>query len=180
MSDDAAFERALRFTLMNEGGLLEADAAHDQGDPGGETYRGITQATLDRLGIDRSPSDLSDDEIRAIYREHYWRPVAGLGDLLEGLRFAAFDAAVQHGPENAVRLAQGAVGAARDGVLGAKTREAARLWIAAHGGLRLLLRFHAARRQLVTRWASRDPRRAANLPGLVARIDRALERSLLG
>jgi lysozyme family protein len=59
-------------------------------------------------------------EAAAIYRARYWDAVRG-DDLPPGVDLLAFDCAVHAGPDRAIRLMQGVLGVAMDGVIGAKT-----------------------------------------------------------
>ena len=115
-----SFEKALAFTLPAEGGFVD-----DPDDPGGATNHGITQGTYDRYrtSIDaglQSVALISDDEVRLIYRDGYWR--AGQCDKLrEPLDGVHFDDCVNLGATEAARLLQEVVGAAVDGVIGPQT-----------------------------------------------------------
>src|SRR5690625_6246703 len=68
------FEAALPTILRHEGGYVD----HPQ-DPGGATNYGITQTTYDGWrGVPRVASRpvrlITQEEVRAIYLERYWRP----------------------------------------------------------------------------------------------------------
>lgn len=114
------FERSLAITLRYEGGVSDHPS-----DPGGLTKQGVTQATYDAWrktqGLSsRSVRDITDDEIRKIYRTGYWNKVAG-DDLPLGIDFAVFDYAVNSGPSRAAEALQRLVGADQDGLIGIKT-----------------------------------------------------------
>lgn len=118
----ANFERALARVLEHEGGFAD----HPR-DPGGATMMGITQKTLEAWrGRPISIAELralSHEEVAAIYRARYWNAVAG-DDLPSGLDLAAFDYAVNSGPQRAIRTIQGLVAVAVDGRIGPVSRAA--------------------------------------------------------
>jgi len=90
------FEDALAFVLEQEGGLSNHPL-----DPGGLTKWGITQATYSswrkKNGLPPRPvSEMTEEEMRAIYRALYWDPIGG-DSLPPPLALAAFDSAVNSG-----------------------------------------------------------------------------------
>jgi len=104
----STFDLALAHVLRWEGGY-----SNDPADPGGATNKGITQITYDEWRMERglparSVREMTDDEMRAIYAERYWYPVAADWDKRShpGVALYLFDAAVQHGPGWARVLAQ--------------------------------------------------------------------------
>jgi len=60
----SVFDRAIKYVLKHEGGLV-----NDPADPGGLTNRGITQRDYPHLDI----AHLTEAETIAIYRKDYWR-----------------------------------------------------------------------------------------------------------
>lgn len=138
--DDAAFERALRFTLnwecrglADELLLSEGRSGHpgalvdDPVDPGGRTAYGITQAAYDTYrGARREPArdvwTITAEEVVAIYRSRYWAKLACL--LPPRFAIAAFDTSVLHGTDYAIRRLQDALGLRPDGVIGPITSAA--------------------------------------------------------
>lgn len=85
-------------------------------DPGGETNWGVSKRQYPSLDI----KALTRDEAKAIYRRDYWnRMQAEAYD--PAVAFQVFDAAVNHGIENAVRFLQRAAGVADDGIVGPVT-----------------------------------------------------------
>ena len=95
----STFELALAEVLRWEGGYV-----NDPRDHGGATNRGITQATYDEWrrskGLPLQPvTEIGEEEVRAIYRERYWVPVAAFWDAAghPGIALYLFDIAVQHG-----------------------------------------------------------------------------------
>ncbi len=124
LSDEALLTAILE---QREGGTYTNNPA----DAGGPTRWGITLATLaaDRVRP-TSAADvaaLTEDEARSIYRRRYiLKPgFARIAD--DQVRWLLVDSAVLHGPKNAVRFLQRAVGVMDDGVFGDRTFEALRL-----------------------------------------------------
>jgi len=102
------FDECLKFVLGREGGT-----SNDPNDAGKLTSRGITQATCAKahargLVGTGDPTKLTNEEVRAIYREFYWR-AAGCGHLPEPLDLVVFDEAVNCGVGQAVRDLQDAM-----------------------------------------------------------------------
>lgn len=124
------FNAALAMVLRFEGGWSD-----DPYDPGGPTNRGITLATYAReKGVTVTPETrdhlvtglraISDDLVRRIYLERYWRP-ASCPDLPSGIAVFHFDTAVNMGVGTAARMLQQALGVEADGEIGPITRTAA-------------------------------------------------------
>jgi lysozyme family protein len=109
------FEAAVAFVLAHEGGV-----SNDPRDPGGLTAFGISQ----RAHPDVDVSTLTREGAVALYRVRYWDACA-CDTLPAPLRLPLLDAAVQHGPTQAIRLLQDALGVRRDGILGPQTLMAA-------------------------------------------------------
>ena len=116
-----AFHQALLLTLGAEGG-----EANVSGDRGGHTYLGVTQRRYDAFrDASREPRQdvlcITEAELETLYRLGYWNQ-AHCDDIAETkprLACLQFDSAVNHGPANAVRLLQEALGFAFDEVDGA-------------------------------------------------------------
>lgn len=117
----SGFLRALPVVLENEGGYVD----HPD-DPGGATNQGVTQRAYNEwreekgLGL-RPVREMTTEERNAIYYEGYWHP-AHCEEWPWPLNLHVFDAAVNHGPKQAIRLLQKAVGASVDGIVGPETR----------------------------------------------------------
>lgn len=112
------FEACLAITLKHEGGWAD----HPQ-DPGGATMKGVTLATFRKYRPGATKADLrniSDADLRRIYRDGYWDEVRG-DDLPAGLDLVAFDGAVNSGPSRGAKWVQSAVGAQADGRIGPAT-----------------------------------------------------------
>jgi Putative secretion activating protein len=102
------FKRCLKFVLKWEGGLSD-----DPDDPGGRTYRGVTQARYNQYRKEKGlpPQDvakMSDAEMEEIYRKYYWQPVKA-DEFPYPLALAVFDAAVNMGVVTAAKLLQRAI-----------------------------------------------------------------------
>jgi lysozyme family protein len=109
MNFDEAFDRL----MGHEGGYV-----NDANDPGGETKWGISKRSYPALSI----KDLTREQAKEIYRTDFWNRI-GVA-LPKSIMFQVFDAAINHGPGNAVRMAQRAVGVADDGYWGPRSNSA--------------------------------------------------------
>jgi lysozyme family protein len=114
------FERALKFTLREEGGFV-----NNPKDPGGATMMGITLETFQKYR--KNPHLTADDlkliphsEVAEIYQKRYW-DACKCNDLPQGVDLCVFDTAVNSGPGRASKMLQEAVGATADGVIGPGT-----------------------------------------------------------
>lgn len=105
------FNKAFDRLISNEGGY-----SNNLADPGGETKFGISKRSYPQIDI----AALTCDEAREIYQRDFW--LRGQMDSFDGaIAFQAFDAAVNHGIETAIRLLQRAAGVADDGHIGPVT-----------------------------------------------------------
>lgn len=114
------FDKAQALVLRYEGGYVN----HPR-DPGGPTNKGITQRTYDAWRVKRGDGprdvrDITDAEVKAIYRANYWDEVRG-DDLPPGVDLVVYDFAVNSGPSRAIRTLQAALGVAADGRIGDQT-----------------------------------------------------------
>ncbi|MGA0615214.1 holin-associated N-acetylmuramidase [Paracoccus sp. KR1-242] len=119
--------------VAREGGYV-----NDPDDPGGATKYGVTLATLQRLGMDRTGDGkvdsadvkaLTRSDAQRIFVEHYFR-TPRLGDLPQSVQAPVFDMYVNAG-SNAVRILQRLLSrmgfaATDDGIVGPRTSDAAR------------------------------------------------------
>ena len=123
------FEQCLAITLAHEGGWAD----HPK-DPGGATMKGVTIGTYAQFKGRKVTKDelrnISDADLRTIYRRNYWDKVRG-DDLPTGLDLVAFDGAVNSGPSRGARWLQHGVGALPDGKIGPETVRAATITNAA-------------------------------------------------
>jgi len=113
-----AYDRAFEATLGNEGGY-----SNHPGDPGGETWQGISRrrwpewsgwSLVDRLKRNRAdfPDSLSHDHalaaaVKAFYLSHFWAPLR-CSEMHEAVAAKVFDIAVNTGTGAAVRMLQAA------------------------------------------------------------------------
>lgn len=127
------FATSLDLTLVYEGGWV-----NNPKDPGGATYRGVTQAVYDafrdQVGAPRQSVRLmSDSELVAIYSDRYWNRIAG-DQLPRGVDYAVFDFAVNSGVGRAARTLQQLLGmSVLDGVIGPQTLQAVTLHCTNYG-----------------------------------------------
>lgn len=161
----STFDRALPVVLKAEGGYVNHPS-----DPGGATNKGITQRSYDewtesRGGGARPVREITDAEVYAIYKTRYW-DAARCDALPWPLSLCHFDAAVNHGVQNAIKILQRALGVADDGVIGSATQAAL---AAAHPGT-LFGRWFAARLQLYYDICQRRPASRTFLFGWVGRM----------
>lgn len=115
MSD---FNKAFDRVIGHEGGYVN----HPQ-DPGGETNWGVTKNTARAYGYNGSMRDMTREQAKSIYKQGFWDRVQG-DKLNDAVAFQLFDAAVNHGIGNAVRMMQRALGVADDGIVGNVTLSA--------------------------------------------------------
>lgn len=127
MNFDQAFDRL----ISNEGGY-----SNNPADPGGETNWGISKRFHPTVDI----RNLTRDGAKEIYRIEFW--TAGSMDQYNpALSFQVFDAAVNHGIPNAIRMLQKAADVADDGIAGPVTIAA----VSARSLTDMLMRFIAFR-----------------------------------
>ncbi|PJG83783.1 glycoside hydrolase family 108 protein [Caviibacterium pharyngocola] len=116
MNFDDVFNR----TLGHEGGYV-----NHPDDPGGETNWGITKRTAIENGYTGAMKTMSRDTAKEIYRRAVWLRYQ-CDRMPRAVAYQFFDAAVNHGNGNAIRLLQRAVGVVDDGVIGKITLAAIR------------------------------------------------------
>lgn len=119
------FDRAMDLLLEHEGGWSNHPA-----DRGGATMYGVTQATYDdwrrRRGRPaQSVRNITKAEAGELYKRLYWDAVRG-DELPWPTNYLLFDGAVHAGPKRSIQMAQRAVLATADGILGPKTLDALR------------------------------------------------------
>lgn len=110
------FDDVIDVVLRFEGGYV-----WNQHDPGSETKYGISK----RSYPDEDIASLSIERAREIYRRDYWEPLK-CDKLPAMVRLSVMDAGVNSGVKRAAQWLQRAVGVTDDGIVGAKTIEAAR------------------------------------------------------
>lgn len=165
------FDICLKFVLGVEGGY-----SNDPSDRGGATKCGITQAVYDdyrtRAGRCRQPVvGIDGTEIADIYRLQYWKAVHG-DQLPRPLDLVVFDAAVNHGPRQAILFLQRAIGADDDGIFGPATLRAVQEEVAANQILSVACALVEMRRGFYDRLVERNPSQKKFLKGWNNRLDR--------
>lgn len=122
-----SFDKALSHVLLYEGGLSD-----HPNDPGGRTFKGITQGKLDEIRsryvdsvLPEKAEELKDDQVAFIYKAEYWMPIHG-DELPEPLAIVAMDAAVNAGVGRARRWLQQALKVKVDGWIGPGTLASAK------------------------------------------------------
>lgn len=109
MNFDDAFERL----VSHEGGYINHPS-----DPGGETMFGVTARVARAHGYAGPMNLLPRERAKSIAKSAYWDRIRA--DQYDGaIGFQVFDAAYNHGIENAVRFLQRAVDVVDDGEIGA-------------------------------------------------------------
>ena len=106
------FEEVFERCMGHEGGYV-----NHPNDPGGETIWGITIATARANGYTGPMRYMKREQAKEIYRKAYWQR-AKCAQYNSAIGFQMFDAAVNHGIGNAIRILQRAVGVADDGLVG--------------------------------------------------------------
>lgn len=126
---DTNFRTCMKPLLKHEGGFSD-----NKNDPGGATYKGVTQKTYDayrdKKGLQRrSVRYMSDDEMSEIYYNFYWIPCGGKW-LPSGVDYVVFDGAVNSGVRQSVKWLQRALRGQQlyeggiDGQAGIQTQDA--------------------------------------------------------
>ncbi len=123
MEDKSDFRKALKFTLVWEGGYV-----NNPSDKGGATNKGITQGTYDSYRTDnklpvRSVQAITNLEVEDIYWTRYWL-AAHCNEMTFPLCAAVFDTSVNFGAVRAIKFVQEALAVKIDGRYGAETSAA--------------------------------------------------------
>jgi len=185
MDREGVTKAAIDGVLAREGGYVNRPE-----DRGGPTNRGITARTLGdwrKLGRPATVAEVlssTEEEARAIYKAIYVND-SGAALVLEPNAFElVLDCAVHHGPRQAVRFIQRALGLEPDGILGTRTRTA--LAMQTRWG-HLYRRVLAERFRFLGRWIIRDTTDADHdgvtdtaelAAGLLARVASFVEREV--
>ena len=175
---EGPFQRSLQMALRHEGGFVDHPA-----DRGGPTNRGITLSTLRAYLRTKTPAipdaectaaslrEISADQVAEIYYRGYWRPARCVDMPNEALAAISFDAAINHGPAQAIRLLQQGAGMAAfdcDGKWGPRTR--ARLKSAAADSVGLVDGMLLARERFYRQIVRDDPSQGVFLRGWMNRL----------
>jgi len=113
------FDTCLALMLAHEGGFVN----HPQ-DPGGITNLGVTKGVweewLGRPVSEKEMRNLTPTMVKPLYKRKYWDAVRA-DDLVDGVDYVVFDAAVNSGSGRAIKFLQGCVGVTVDGGFGPRT-----------------------------------------------------------
>ena len=144
---DKAFDR-----LIGHEGKFTDNPVDDGNWTGGKQGRGQLKGTKFGIAANTYPhldiKNLTVEQAKGIYREDFWDVI---GHAHDAVKFQLFDAAVNHGRGNAVRILQRAVRVADDGVWGPRSQDALNRMQEINGHNDVLLRFLAYRFKF---WAS--------------------------
>ena len=132
------FDDAFQRTIGSEGGYV-----NDPLDPGGETKYGISKNEYP----DEDIANLTPDRAKFLYNRDFWQPVVAATGCSGEVADEMFDAAVEHGMGNAIRMLQEAINVAPDGHFGPASRAA----FAAMPEVKVLILFLAKRIRFITR-----------------------------
>jgi lysozyme family protein len=113
------FEKSLALVLKSEGGYV-----NNFKDPGGETNMGVTKAAwatwVKRPLVPNEMAKLTVADITPFYKALYWDK-SYCNQLPIGLDYMVFDASVNMGVGQSIRLLQKSLGCVADGVIGPNT-----------------------------------------------------------
>lgn len=153
----ADFYKEINKVLQREGGYV-----NDPHDKGGETNFGISKRAFPNVDI----KNLTADDARAIYKEHYWDRVKG--DEIESQIVAGevFDMAVNAGVRTSSKMTQAIIGTLADGIIGSKTLEA----LNGVDDEKFVLAFKLARVARYTNIANKNPTQRKFLRGWINRV----------
>ena len=116
------FELSLQLVLKSEGGYV-----NNPKDPGGETMMGVTKNAwstwLKKPIADGEMAKLTVEDIKPFYKALYWDK-SYCNELPSGIDYMAFDASVNMGVGQSIRILQRSLGCVSDGVIGHNTMDA--------------------------------------------------------
>lgn len=112
MGEKLGFDQIFDRCMGHEGGYV-----NHPDDKGGETKWGVTIATARANGYFGAMQSLTRSQAKEIYRNAFWER-AKCAQYNSAISFQLFDAAINHGIGNAIRILQRAVGTADDGSVG--------------------------------------------------------------
>lgn len=112
MGEKLSFDQMFERLIGHEGGYVN----HPK-DPGAETNWGVTIATARANGYYGAMRSMTRNQAKEIYRKAFYER-AKCAQYNSAIGFQVFDAAVNHGIGNAIRILQRAVGVADDGSVG--------------------------------------------------------------
>lgn len=171
MAHPELFLRCMKVILKNEGGY-----SNHPNDPGGCTYKGITQRVYDNYRIRKglptqSVTLMTDEELYDIYFLDYWEPMKLDGIEEDGLVLQLFDFGVNAGINTSIRLIQRIVGVEDDGKMGPITKKAINEYDEKCGES-LYCRFMSRRKTAYMNLVAKKPKLEVFLNGWIKRIYR--------
>ena len=101
---------------------VEGGYSNHSADPGGETMWGITKNVARANGYLGPMRSMPKEKAIDIYLDRYWRPNF-FSKIDNHLAFHLYDCTINSGIMNAVKILQGALGLAQDGVPGPATMQ---------------------------------------------------------
>ncbi len=178
-----AFDNALSVTMGFEHNINDPsdDFVNVKGDPGGDTYKGVTRATYEQWlkeqgmpykNVNMNP--MPAEHVNAIYKEKFWDKVYG-DKLPPVVAQQMFDYAVNSGPYRAVKELQRIVGSHPDGGFGPKTLAATNTYLQQHGDNELAQKLLDARRAYLTRLTQKNKKLQKFFRGWMNRLDKLQE-----
>lgn len=138
--NDRNFKKALAEVLSHEGGYSDHPL-----DPGGETNYGITKRTATQHGYTGSMRDIPMSKVEYIYHVSYWIE-SHADEMPYAIALNVFDASVNHGVKNSIKMLQRALKVDDDGIIGVNTIRA----LKSCNEVNTLLRFNAERLRFYT------------------------------
>ena len=113
------FDKSFALVMKSEGGYV-----NNPKDPGGETNMGVIKAAwstwLKRHIEDGEMAKLQIEDVKPFYKALYWDKTY-CNQLPKGLDYMMFDASVNMGVGQSIRLLQKSLGCVADGVIGSNT-----------------------------------------------------------
>jgi lysozyme family protein len=116
---ESNFDQSLKLVLKSEGGYV-----NNPKDPGGETMMGVTKNAwstwLKRPIADGEMAKLTVADITLFYKALYWDK-SYCNQLPTGIDYMVFDASVNMGVGQSIKLFQKSLGGVPDGIIGPNT-----------------------------------------------------------
>jgi len=116
---ESNFDQSLKLVLKSEGGYV-----NNPKDPGGETMMGVTKNAwstwLKRPIADGEMAKLTVADITPFYKALYWDK-SYCNQLPTGIDYMVFDASVNMGVGQSIKLFQKSLGGVPDGIIGPNT-----------------------------------------------------------
>jgi len=171
---DKKYKHYIDRLIEEEGGYV-----HHPLDKGGPTKYGITLATYKMYVANTSADEVTPEDIKeltkdvaaAIYYTRYIN-IPRLYILPDDIFEQAFDAAVQHGPAQAITLLQRAIGVSEDGILGPVTLEKLESYLTAPRAFSLNAIYLRERLRFYAQIVANNPSQSVFILGWINRVSR--------